>query len=94
MDRIFRPSQATKNREEDGRVLYLPPPPKSRGGSASPGGRSRSRGPGIPGGPPPRGGKRLIVAADGESILYLRSKLWTGFSHILRESKESKMQSN
>lgn len=74
MDRIFRPSQGARDREEDGRVLYLPPPPRSKAGSVSPGGRSqrsRSRGPGAPGGRPPRRFKRLIVAADGEFVCYL-----------------------
>ena len=55
---MFRPAQGARDREEDGRVLYLPPPPRSRGGSVSPGG-SRTRGEGG------RRVKRLIVACDG-----------------------------
>lgn len=65
MRQMFRPSQGARDREEDGHLLYIPPPPRSS---------SRSRGPG-PGAPPGRGWKRLIVAADGEFgvvLSYLR----------------------
>jgi hypothetical protein len=74
---MFRQAQGARDREDDGRLLYLAPPLKNRNGSASPSGREAGA-----------RFKRLVVACDGMptifnlpshrlSISYVYSLEWT-----------------